>query len=105
MALSLEQRGYRVLQGRDGFEGLEQLRNNLQTDLVICDIEMPNINGFEFLTTRRKEAALTKIPVVMLTSRSSEKHRALADSLGAVGFFTKPYVEDQFIPEIEQYIR
>lgn len=105
LALSLEQKGYRVLQGRDGMEGLEQLRNNVHTDLVICDIEMPNLNGFEFLTLRRQETQLSKIPVVMLTSRSSEKHRTLASSLGAVGFFTKPYVEDKFISEIEQYIR
>ena len=104
LALSLEQRGYRVLQGRDGSEGLEQLRNNLQTDLVICDIEMPNVNGFEFLTARRQEPQLANIPVVMLTSRSTNKHRTLASSLGAVGFFTKPYVEQQFIPEIEKYI-
>ncbi|MGL5836274.1 MAG: hybrid sensor histidine kinase/response regulator, partial [Waterburya sp.] len=105
LALSLEQKGYRVLQGRDGMEGLEQLRNNLHTDLVICDIEMPNLNGFEFLTLRRQETQLSKIPVVMLTSRGSEKHRTLAASLGAVGFFTKPYVEDKFISEIEQYIK
>jgi chemotaxis family two-component system sensor histidine kinase/response regulator PixL len=105
LALSLERKGYRVLQGRDGMEGLEQLRNNINTDLVICDIEMPNLNGFEFLTLRRQENQLSKIPVVMLTSRSSEKHRTLAESLGAVGFFTKPYVEEQFISEIEQYIK
>ncbi|MEL6927452.1 MAG: hybrid sensor histidine kinase/response regulator [Cyanobacteria bacterium J06600_6] len=105
LALTLERKGYRVLQARDGNEGLEQLRNNLQTDLVICDVEMPNVNGFEFLTMRRAEAQLMDIPVVMLTSRGSDKHRTLANSLGAVGFFTKPYVEDQFIAEIEQYLR
>jgi two-component system, chemotaxis family, sensor histidine kinase and response regulator PixL len=105
LALSLEQRGYRVLQSRDGAEGLKQLRSNLQTDLVICDIEMPNVNGFEFLTLRRQEPSLCQIPVIMLTSRGSEKHRNLAVSLGAEGFFTKPYVEEKFIAEIEQYLR
>ena len=105
LALTLENRGYRVLQARDGNEGLEQLRSNLQTDLVICDVEMPNVNGFEFLTMRRNEPQLKDIPVVMLTSRGSDKHRNLAVSLGAVGFFTKPYVEDKFVFEIEQYIR
>ncbi|MEM8718902.1 MAG: hybrid sensor histidine kinase/response regulator [Cyanobacteria bacterium P01_G01_bin.39] len=104
LALSLEQQGYRVLQGRDGAEGLQQLRDNLQTDLVICDLEMPNVNGFEFLTARRQEPQLTKIPVIMLTSRTSDKHRALASSLGAAGFFSKPYVEQQFLPKIEQYL-
>ncbi|PSB11031.1 hybrid sensor histidine kinase/response regulator [Pleurocapsa sp. CCALA 161] len=105
LASSLEQKGYRVLQGRDGAEGLNQLRSNLQTDLVICDLEMPNVNGFEFLTLRRQESQLCQVPVVMLTSRGTEKHRNLAASLGASGFFTKPYIEDKFISEIEQYLR
>jgi chemotaxis family two-component system sensor histidine kinase/response regulator PixL len=105
LALSLEKRGYRVLQGRDGMEGLQLLRQNLQTNLVICDIEMPNMNGFEFLTNRRQEPQLTKIPVVMLTSRSGEKHRSLATGLGANGYFTKPYIEDKFIPEIDKILQ
>ena len=105
LALSLEHRGYRVLQGRDGVEGLELLRNNLQTNLVICDIEMPNMNGFEFLTARRNEPKLTKIPVVMLSSRSGEKHQSLAASLGANHYFTKPFVTDKFLPEIEKLIK
>ncbi|HEY9768371.1 MAG TPA: response regulator [Coleofasciculaceae cyanobacterium] len=90
LALSLEQRGYRVLQGRDGSEGLQQLHDNLQTDLVICDVEMPNVNGFEFLTTRRKNPKLIKIPVVMLTSGNSDKHRALATSLGLTDSLLSP---------------
>ncbi|MDJ0590278.1 MAG: hybrid sensor histidine kinase/response regulator [Pleurocapsa sp. MO_226.B13] len=105
LALSLENKGYRVLQGRDGAEGLELLRNNLQTNLVICDVEMPNMNGFEFLTARRKEPNLTKIPVIMLSSRSSDKHRALANNLGAIGYFTKPYVEEKFLQDVDSLIQ
>ena len=104
LALSLGHKGYRVLQARDGAEGLEILRNNLQTNLVICDLEMPNTNGFEFLTVHRAEPDLAKIPVVMLTSRGSDKHRALAGSLGASGFFTKPYVQEQFLQDIAKFI-
>ena len=105
LTLSLEHKGYRVLQARDGAEGLKILRNNLQTNLVICDLEMPNTNGFEFLTMRRVEPELAKIPVVMLTSRGSDKHRALAGSLGAEGFFIKPYVEEQFLQDLAKFIR
>ena len=105
LALRLESKGYHVLQGRDGLEGLELLRNNLQTNLVICDVEMPNMNGFEFLTTRRTEPNLKQIPVVMLTSRSTDKHRSLATSLGADGYFTKPYVEDKFMQDVDGFIR
>jgi chemotaxis family two-component system sensor histidine kinase/response regulator PixL len=105
MALSLSNKGYRVLQARDGKEGLKLLKNNLQTNLVICDIEMPNMNGFEFLTSRQQNMQLTKIPVAMLTFRSSDKQRNLAISLGADAYFTKPYVEEQFILEIEKIFK
>ena len=105
LALCLEKKGYRVLQARDGGEGLDILKQNLQTTLVICDVEMPNVNGFEFLTARRDEPQLTQIPVAMLTSRSSDKHRTLAKSLGANVYFTKPYVEETFMVEIENIIK
>ncbi|AFZ37885.1 CheA signal transduction histidine kinase [Stanieria cyanosphaera PCC 7437] len=105
MALSLEKKGYRVLQARDGQEGLEQLKQNPQVNLVICDVEMPNMNGFEFLTARRQEVKLAKIPVAMLTSRTNEKHRNLAQQLGAIAYFTKPYVEEEFFPAILNLIR
>ncbi|MCC0176654.1 hybrid sensor histidine kinase/response regulator, partial [Waterburya agarophytonicola K14] len=104
LALSLENKGYNVLQGRDGLEGLDLLRKNLQTNLVICDVEMPNMNGFEFLTARRQEPNLVGIPVVMLTSRSTDKHRSLATNLGANGYFTKPYIEDKFIQDLDGFI-
>ena len=104
IVLSLEKKHYRVLQARDGAEGLELLRNNLQIALVICDIEMPNMNGFEFLNARRKDANLNSIPVAMLTSRSTDKYRTLAKNLGANAYFTKPYVEEKFLGEIEEII-
>jgi chemotaxis family two-component system sensor histidine kinase/response regulator PixL len=104
LASSLENKGYRVLQARDGAEGLELWRHNLQIDLVICDVEMPNMNGFEFLTMRRREPHLKDVPVIMLTSRNTDKHRTLATSLGATEFFTKPYVEERFLQDITQFI-
>ncbi|MGB5972785.1 MAG: hybrid sensor histidine kinase/response regulator, partial [Nodosilinea sp.] len=97
LALSLERAGYRVLQARDGQEGLEQLEQNSAVALVVCDIEMPNMNGFEFLTARRQSPALAKIPTLMLTSRSNDKHRWLAMQLGATDYFSKPYLEQEFL--------
>jgi len=71
---------------------------------VICDIEMPNFNGFEFLRYRRQDETLKQIPVVMLTSRSSDKHRKLCQHLGADNYFTKPYLEKEFISAIESLL-
>ncbi len=104
LALTLERSGCRVLQARDGREAIEQLHQSSSVDLVICDIEMPNMNGFEFLSARRQEPQLSKIPVVMLTSRSNDKHRWLAMQLGATGYFTKPYLEQEFLSAIKQLI-
>lgn len=105
LALTLQKTGYRVLQARDGREALEQLQQSPGVNLVICDVEMPNMNGFEFLGQRRRDPALTKIPVAMLTSRSSDKHRQLATHLGASAYFTKPFIEQQFLKEIDSLIK
>lgn len=105
LATSLERAGYRVLQARDGQEALEQLQQNRSVRLVICDIEMPNMNGFEFLTQRRQDPELAQIPTVMLTSRSNDKHRWLAMQLGAIDYFTKPYLEQEFLAAIAPLCR
>jgi chemotaxis family two-component system sensor histidine kinase/response regulator PixL len=103
LALSLERAGYRVLQSPDGREAIAQLKQN-DVELVICDVEMPNMNGFEFLGARRQEAELSQIPVVMLTSRSNDKHRWLAMQLGATDYFTKPYLEREFLKVIKDIL-
>ena len=104
LALTLERAGCRVLQARDGREALDQLRQSSVIDLVVCDIEMPNMNGFEFLGQRRQDPEIAKIPVVMLTSRSNDKHRWLARQLGATAYFTKPYLEQEFLVAIEEIL-
>jgi chemotaxis family two-component system sensor histidine kinase/response regulator PixL len=104
LALTLEKADYRVLQARDGREGINQLQQNPNIQLVISDVEMPNMNGFEFLSHRRQDPQLSKIPVVMLTSRSSEKHRQLATHLGAKHYFTKPYIEQEFLATIKNIL-
>ncbi|HAG81968.1 MAG TPA: hybrid sensor histidine kinase/response regulator, partial [Cyanobacteria bacterium UBA12227] len=105
LALTLERAGFRVLQARDGREAIEQLQQSTSVQLVICDIEMPNMNGFEFLSQRRQDSQLSQVPVAMLTSRSSNKHRWLAMQLGASGYFTKPYLEQEFLRAIKDIIR
>ncbi|MBV8887285.1 MAG: hybrid sensor histidine kinase/response regulator, partial [Chroococcidiopsidaceae cyanobacterium CP_BM_RX_35] len=105
LVLTLQKAGYRVLQARDGREAIDQLQQNSTVGLVICDIEMPNMNGFEFLTYRRQDPLISEIPVVMLTSRSGDKHRRLAMFSGANGYFTKPYIEQEFLAAIKQLVK
>lgn len=104
LALSLEKAGYRVVQAKDGKDAIEQLQQGLNVNLIICDIEMPNMNGFEFLGQRRRHPEFKKVPVAMLTSRSNDKHRKLATHLGANAYFTKPYIEQKFLESIRNLI-
>ena len=104
LALTLQRAGYRVLQARDGQEALDQLQQNSIVKLIICDIEMPNMNGFEFLHQRRQAPQISRIPVAMLTSRGNPKHRRLAMHLGANQYFTKPYIEQAFLVEIRNML-
>ncbi|MEO0854675.1 MAG: response regulator, partial [Cyanobacteria bacterium J06648_11] len=105
LALTFERAGYRVLQARDGREAIEQLERHSAIQLVVCDVEMPNMNGFEFLSHRRQNPPMAQVPVVMLTSRSGDKHRKLAMHLGADGYFTKPYLEQEFLVAIDSLRR
>ncbi len=104
LALTLERAGCRVLQARDGREAIEQLQQSPSVNLVVCVILIANMNGFEFLSCRRQDLKISKIPVVMLTSRSNDKHRWLAMQLGATAYFTKPYLEQDFVAAIKQII-
>ncbi len=106
LCLSLEKFGYRTLQARDGQEALQLMRQKAsEIELAICDVEMPNMNGFEFLNVQRQDVSIANIPVVMLTSRSSDKHRQFAAHLGAIDYFIKPYIERDFMAAIGNLLR
>ena len=104
LALTLQKAGYRVLQAKDGYEAIEQLRHRTDIELVICDVEMPRMNGFEFLKHRQQDSVLADIPVVMLTSRSASKHRLIATELGATAYITKPYLEQKLLATLTDAI-
>ncbi len=91
----------------DGVDGLEKLEN-FNPDAIILDIEMPRMNGYEFMSILRKSDKFHSIPVIMLTSRTSDKHRAKADELGVDFYMTKPFQDEAFVQllgGIRQYRR
>jgi len=104
LALTLQKAGYRVLQAKDGYEAIEQLRQHREIQLVLCDIEMPRMNGFEFLKYRQQDSVLADIPVVILSSRSASKHRLIATELGATAYITKPYLEQMLLATLIEAI-
>jgi chemosensory pili system protein ChpA (sensor histidine kinase/response regulator) len=104
LALTLEKGGYQVEQSKDGQDALEKLATGLQVQAIICDIEMPRIDGYSFLEQIKSNPELRNIPVAMLTSRSSSKHRQLAMQLGAKAYFSKPYNEQELLRKLEEII-
>ncbi|NEP49922.1 MAG: response regulator [Moorea sp. SIO3C2] len=104
LAMTLEKNGYQVFQAQDGYEGIEQLQHQTDIQLVICDIEMPRMNGFEFLKHCQLDPALVDIPVVILTSRSNDKHRLIAAQLGAKAYITKPYLEHKLLTTVTDVV-
>jgi two-component system, chemotaxis family, sensor histidine kinase and response regulator PixL len=102
LSLTLQKAGYQVIQATDGREALEKLRQaTVPIRAVFCDVEMPNMNGFEFLTTCRRSFTSQTLPIIMLTSRSSEKHQGIAKMLGANRYLTKPYLEREVLQTLQ----
>ncbi|MDJ0846517.1 hybrid sensor histidine kinase/response regulator [Crocosphaera sp.] len=104
LSLSFSKSGYRVEQARDGQEAWEKLRSGLPCDLVFCDIEMPRMNGLEFLSNLQKDSSLSSLPVALLTSRGADRHRKVAAKLGATGYFTKPCPDQTLLDAAERML-
>ena len=92
----MEDQGWKVITAKDGIDALDKLSES-RPDLVVLDIEMPRMNGYEFLGALKAQVGYEDIPVVMLTSRTATKHRDKAKALGAKGFIIKPYNDDEFV--------
>jgi len=105
LSLSFGKFGYRVEQARDGQEAWEKLESGLTCNLVFCDIEMPRMDGFELLTRIQQHPSLAHLPIAMLTSRGSERHRQMAAQLGARAYFTKPYLEESLLDASQRLLQ
>jgi chemosensory pili system protein ChpA (sensor histidine kinase/response regulator) len=105
LSLTFTKAGYRVEQARDGQEAWDKLRSGLPCDIVFCDIEMPRCDGLEFLSRIQKDSSFDQLPIAMLTSRGSDKHRQMALQLGASGYFTKPYLEEALLEAASRMLK
>ncbi|WP_229260991.1 hybrid sensor histidine kinase/response regulator [Duganella levis] len=96
----LEREGYRVLLAKDGVDALEQLQESTP-DLMLVDIEMPRMDGFDLTRNVRGDERTKAIPIIMITSRSADKHRNVALELGVNAYFGKPYQEAVLLEAID----
>ncbi len=95
----LMREGYRVVTAKDGVEALELLQDEAPA-VILLDVEMPRLDGYEVTRAIRANSRLAHIPIVMITSRTAEKHRQYAYDLGVNHYMGKPYNEDALLGEI-----
>lgn len=100
----LVREGYQVITAKDGVEALEQLLE-IMPDVVLSDIEMPRMDGFDLVRNIRGDDRLKSLPVIMITSRTADKHRNYALEIGADHYLGKPYDETELLGLIAGYIR
>jgi chemosensory pili system protein ChpA (sensor histidine kinase/response regulator) len=100
----LERNGYMVLTARDGVDATGQLQG-CTPDIMLLDIEMPRMDGFELATHMRNDDRLRHVPVIMITSRTGDKHRERARQIGVNHYLGKPYQENDLLGTIDQIIR
>ena len=105
LTMTFNKAGYRVEQARDGQEAWEKLKSGLPCNIVLCDIEMPRMDGLELLSRLQKDSQLSHLPMAMLTSRGAKKHMQMAVDMGARGYFTKPYLEEALLEAASRMLK
>ena len=100
----LERHHYNVATAKDGLDAIEVLAN-FTPDIILLDIEMPRMDGFEFASHVRNSSAVSDVPIVMITSRTGDKHRERADAIGVQGYLGKPYSEEVLIQTLEHLLK
>jgi chemosensory pili system protein ChpA (sensor histidine kinase/response regulator) len=100
----LERNGMNVLTAKDGVDAITQLQER-KPDIMLLDIEMPRMDGFEVATLVRHDEHLKDLPIIMITSRTGEKHRDRAMGIGVNEYLGKPYQESLLLETIQQLVK
>jgi two-component system chemotaxis response regulator CheY len=98
--LALSPAGFEILEARDGRQGLEQIRSNPALCCVICDINMPSMNGIEMIQVVARERLRPDLPIVMLTTEGQPSLIRAAKAAGAKGWIVKPFKPDLLVAAI-----
>lgn len=99
----MERQGWVVVTAKDGLDAVEQLQD-FYPDIVLLDIEMPKMDGFEVLRTVRRDERLKDLPIIMITSRTGEKHKQQAFELGVNSYLGKPFQEAGLMSTIDEVL-
>lgn len=104
VGLTLEMAGYAVSKGCDGVDALSLL-DGRELDLIITDLNMPNMDGIQYLKEVRKKAGYSNIPVLVLTTESQQSKKEEAKTAGATGWIVKPFVPEKLLEIVKKVIR
>lgn len=96
--------GFKVIQGRDGQHALDQLKNGIEVDLIVSDINMPRMNGLEFVKLAKMLPNCKYTPVIMLTTESGDDIKAKGRQLGVRAWLVKPFQGDQMLAAVKKLI-
>jgi chemosensory pili system protein ChpA (sensor histidine kinase/response regulator) len=100
----LSREGYNVVTAKDGVDAMEQLQD-LVPDVMLVDIEMPRMDGFDLTRNVRNDRRLKHVPIIMITSRTAEKHRMMSKEIGVDVFLGKPYQEEELLGHIAGFVK
>lgn len=104
LAQFVQDAGFEVRTARDGLEAIEII-NGKRPDIVLADLEMPRMNGLELTAHLRANQPTRDLPVIMITSRSTDKHRREAEAMGVNVYLTKPFAEDELLGYIKKLLQ
>jgi chemosensory pili system protein ChpA (sensor histidine kinase/response regulator) len=104
VAMLLKDSGFEVDTAIDGLDAIKHLEKSIP-DIILVDLEMPRMNGIELTAHVRGRENMKKTPIIMITSRATEKHRKQAEAAGVTKFMTKPFTEDDLISSVRMLIK
>jgi chemosensory pili system protein ChpA (sensor histidine kinase/response regulator) len=99
----LQRNGMRVVTAKDGLDAISVLQDN-KPDVILLDIEMPRMDGYEFASHVRNDERFMDVPIIMITSRVGDKHRARAIEIGVNDYLGKPYQDSQLFEAIKRVL-
>lgn len=105
VSFSLRNRGFNVVTACDGMDAIEKMSNHSDAiDLIITDLNMPNVDGYEFITTLRSNSKYQEIPIIILSSEEEEEDKKKGMEAGASSYLVKPFKSSVLLHEISKYL-
>jgi len=104
VAFIMKKEGFRVLSAEDGFDGLEKLYAAEQVDLIICDVNMPRMDGFTFIRNVREQDLYRDLPIIVLSTEGQEKDIQTGIKLGANMYMVKPAQPEKLVRNVRMLL-